>query len=124
MYRSPARSRRSPRPAGNLRTFTAALCLVVACLSGCRDAPPPNPNYREYAYVSNGGSNTVTVIDLRALAVLKTVPVGNSPTGLAVNPKNNEIYVVNTRSDNISVIDAETNKVVSTIGVHSTPYFI
>ena len=66
----------------------------------------------------------MTVIDLRALGILTTVSVGRSPTGLAVNPRKNEIYVANTESNNISVIEAETNKVVSTIGVHRAPFFI
>ena len=43
--------------------------------------------------------------------------VGAEPTGLAANPKRNEVYVVNTGSSNVSVIDAEQNKVVATIGV-------
>ncbi|HVG90252.1 MAG TPA: YncE family protein, partial [Alphaproteobacteria bacterium] len=107
-----------------MRPISLAACLALALLCGCKETPEPSPNYREYAYVSNGGSNSVTVIDLRALAILTTVSVGRSPTGLAVNPRKNEIYVANTESNNISVIDAETNKVVSTIGVHRAPYFI
>src|SRR5476649_669781 len=124
MFKSHARSPRSPRPADNLRAFTLSVCLAIALLGGCNDTPEPSPNYREYAYVSNGGSNSVTVIDLRALSILATVSVGRSPTGLAVNPKKNEIYVANTESNNISVIETETNKVVSTIGVHRAPFFI
>jgi YVTN family beta-propeller protein len=107
-----------------LRAFTLAACLALALLAGCNDTPEPSPNYREYAYISNGGSNSVTVIDLRALAILTTVSVGRSPTGLAVNPRKNEIYVANTESNNISVIDAETNNVVATIGVHRAPFFV
>ena len=55
---------------------------------------------------------------------MRTLPVGTEPTGVAANPKKNEIYVVNTGSSNVSVIDAEQNKVVATIGVHGRPYFI
>jgi YVTN family beta-propeller protein len=65
------------------------------------------PAYREYAYVTNGKSNTVSVIDLRTFALAKTIPVGSEPTGLAANSKKNEIYVVDTNSNNVSVIDAE-----------------
>ncbi|HEY6372376.1 MAG TPA: beta-propeller fold lactonase family protein [Candidatus Sulfotelmatobacter sp.] len=86
--------------------------------------PDYGPAYREYAYVSNGKSNTVSVIDLRTFALAKTIPVGSEPTGLAANGKKNEIYVVNTGSNNVSVINAETNTVVATIGVHGRPYFI
>ena len=86
--------------------------------------PDYGPAYREYAYVTNGKSNTVSVIDLRTFALAKTIPVGSEPTGIAANSKKNEIYVVNAGSNNVSVIDAETNTVVATIGVHGRPYFI
>src|SRR5204863_3301181 len=86
-----------------------------------RQLPTYDPAYREYAYISNGKSNTVSVLDLTPrpyprFNVLKTIPVGTSPTGLAVNRKKNEIYVVNSDSNNVSVIDAERNVVVATIG--------
>jgi YVTN family beta-propeller protein len=77
--------------------------------------PNYGPLYREFAYITNGKSNTVTVIDLRSFRPYRTLQVGTDPTGLAANPKRNEIYVVNTDSSNISVIDAEQNKVVGTI---------
>src|SRR5215472_13589732 len=76
-----------------LHHFTILTVLLVALLSGCSQPPDPAPNYHEYAYVTNGGSNTVTVVDLRSLSVLKTIAVGRSPTGVAANPRRNEIYV-------------------------------
>ena len=89
-----------------------------------RALPSYGPLYREYAYISNGKSNTVTVIDLRGFVPIRTLQVGNDPTGLAANPKRNEVYVVNSGSSNVSVIDAEQNKIVATIGVFGHPYFI
>jgi YVTN family beta-propeller protein len=86
--------------------------------------PSYGPAYREYAYVTNGKSNTVSVIDLRSFRLAGTIHVGLEPTGAAVNSKTNEIYVVNAGSNNVSVIDAEKNTVVATIGVHGRPYFI
>lgn len=74
--------------------------------------------------MSNGGSNTVTVLDLVFLRQDRTLQVGQNPTGMAVNPKRNEVYVVNTRSGSVSVIDAETNRVAATIGVRRLPYAI
>src|SRR5215469_1220024 len=107
------------------RSLVFPFTLLLLCVfCGCSDQPEPVPNYHEYAYVTNGGSNTVTVIDLRALTVLKTIAVGKSPTGVAANPRRNEIYVANTDSNNVSVIDAESNRVVSTIGVHRSPFFV
>lgn len=103
-------------------TLLFPLLLITACKK--RDFPQYPSDYREYAYVSNGGSNTVTVLDLANLRLDRVVRVGDNPTGLAVNPVRNEIYVVNTNSNSISVIDAEKNTVVATIPVHRQPYFI
>ncbi len=80
--------------------------------------------YREYAYVTNGNSNTVSVLDLVNLRPDRTLRVGDNPTGIAANPQRNEIYAVNTKSGTITVIDARSNTIVSTIGVHRQPYFI
>ena len=50
-----------------------------------RQLPAYGPAYREYAYVTNGKSNTVSVIDLRTFQPAKTIRVGNEPTGIAAN---------------------------------------
>jgi YVTN family beta-propeller protein len=105
--------------------LAAALALLLTC-SGCRrnSFPDVPAGYHEFAYISNGGANTVTVLDLVYMRQDRTLRVGDNPTGLAVNPRRNEVYVVNTQSGTISVIDAETNRVVATIPVHRQPYFI
>ena len=127
MFKSRARSRPWSGPAANLRATLHPFILVLSLLAGlggCRQSPEPVPNYHQYANVTKGGSNTVTEIYLRALTVHKTIAVGKSPTGVAANPRRNEIYVANTDSNNVSVIDAENNRVVSTIGVHRSPFFV
>ena len=105
--------------------MTAAVCAVLLGISGChRSGFPDVPaGYREFAYISNGSSNTVTVLDLVYLRQDRTLQVGTNPTNLAVNPVRNEIYVVNTQSGTISVIDAETNRIAATIPVHRLPSF-
>ncbi len=82
------------------------------------------PDYREFAYVTSGGSNTVTVLDLVNLRRERVIAVGANPTGLAVNPVRNEVYAVNSASNSVSVIDTETNRVTATIAVRRKPYFI
>ena len=74
--------------------------------------------------MTNGDTNTVSVLDLVYLRQDRTLQVGTQPTGITANPKRNEIYVVNTGSASVSVIDAEANRVAATIGVHKQPYFI
>jgi YVTN family beta-propeller protein len=100
-------------------------CIILAPAGCTRNHFPRYPsNYREYAYVTNSGSNTVTVLDLVNLRQDRVLAVGSNPTGIAVNPRKDEIYVVNTGSGTISVIDATRNHVVATIPVRRKPYFI
>jgi YVTN family beta-propeller protein len=102
--------------------LTAVLLPLAACRrSGFPDVPD---GYREYAYVSNGAANTVSVLDLVNLRQDRTLRVGDNPTGMAVNPRRNEVYVVNTKSGSVSVLDAEGIRVAATIAVQRTPYFI
>lgn len=109
-----------------LRAAAALLASASFLLAGCRHRGFPEypANYHEFAYVTGGGSNTVTVLDLVYLRRDRMLQVGRNPTGLAVNPVRNEVYAVNTGSNSVSVIDASANQVVSTIGVHQRPYFI
>ncbi len=102
--------------------FAGAGLLLTGC--GHRGFPEYPANYHEFAYVSDGGSDTVTVLDLVYLREDRVLQVGHDPTGMAVNPVRNEIYVVNTGSNSVTVIDAASNKVVATIGVRQRPYFI
>src|ERR1041384_2199667 len=84
------------RPAAS-KCFLASLIFLAGLLVAC-DPRLPNypPAYREYAYVTNGASDSVSVIDLLHFRVVKNIPVGKGPTGVAVNPAKNEVYVVNT----------------------------
>ena len=114
------------------RTSATRLALVLFALAiiGCRpnDFPKYPPNYREYVYVTNGGSDTVTVIDVVNVRVDRELQVGNNPVAVAASPARNEIYVVNEgaagANGSISVIDAEHNAVVATIPLHRQPVSI
>ena len=116
-----------------------ATCLIAGLFAiaiiGCRspDFPKYPPNYREYVYVTNGGSDTVTVIDVVNVRVDRELRVGNNPVAVAASPTRNEIYVVNEgatgpngpiAAGSISVIDAEHNAVVATIPLHRQPVSI
>lgn len=104
----------------------AATLWLLAAASGCnRQRFPDVPaGYREFAYVSNGANNTVSVLDLVYLRQDRTLRVGAGPSGMGVNPARNEVYVVNSQSGTISVIDTNKNEVVATIPVGKLPYSI
>jgi YVTN family beta-propeller protein len=106
--------------------MVAACPLLLVLTLGCHHSSFPDvpAGYREFAYVSNGASNTVSILDLVYLRQDRTVRVGSNPSGLAVNPVRDEVYVVNTQSGSVSVIDTDKNDVVGTIPVGRLPYFI
>jgi|GEM_PF-1089203 len=73
------------------------------------------------AYVSNRGSNTVSVIDTTNNTVISTVHVGKAPWGVAVSPDGKNVYVGNNNSNNVSVIDTVTGKVTDSVNVGNNP---
>ena len=115
----------------NGKALTAIFVAVVALsLAGCRphDFPQYSPNYREYVYVTNSGSDTVTVLDVVNVRIDRELSVGHDPVAVAANPTRNEIYVVNSgtpdANGSMSVIDAEHNAVVATIPLDRQPVSI
>ncbi len=104
----------------------ALFALGLLALTGCRphDFPQYQPNYREYAYIPNGGSNTLTVLDVVNVRIDRELQVGQNPIAVAASPSRNEVYVVNSGSGSISVIDAEHNTVAATIAVKRQPVSI
>ena len=114
--------------ASKLALIPAAFALLA--LSACRshDFPQYPPNYREYAYVTNGDSGTVTVLDVVNVRLDREVPVGQNPVAVTASPTRNEVYVVNSGTKegtgSLSVIDAEKNTVAATIALHRKPVSI
>jgi YVTN family beta-propeller protein len=70
---------------------------------------------RGVAFVTNGGDDSVLVVD-EHFAVLGRVPVtGRNPDAILFEPLREEIYAFNHSSGSITVIDAAQRKVVATI---------
>jgi YVTN family beta-propeller protein len=72
--------------------------------------------------VTNSGEDSVSVIDTATRAVLKKIPVGVQPYGIAVNPAGTRLYVANhgsTAKEAITVIDTATHTVITNIEVTS-----
>jgi YVTN family beta-propeller protein len=95
------------------------------------------PNYAIYdshlnrVYVTNQGSNTLSVIDTDAnSASFKTriaeIPLqGTGPSTVTVLPEtSSKIYVANSGSGNVTVINTLSNQVVKTISVAGQPISI
>ena len=56
--------------------------------------------------VSNSGSNYISVIDRSLERVIAAITVGDKPMGMALNPAQDTIYVVNSGSRTLSVVEA------------------
>ncbi len=83
--------------------------LSVSCMlmyAGIVHAAP-------FAYIANKAGNTVSVVDTASNAVTATIPVGQSPYGVAVNSIGGRAYVSNQNSKTISVIDTMDNSVTT-----------
>jgi YVTN family beta-propeller protein len=100
---------------------------VAALALACFVAPAAQA---QNAYITNSGSNDVSVIDTATNTVVGSpIAVGSAPTGVAVTPDGHRVYVGNYNSSTVSVIDTATSTVIGEpitvgngpIGVAVTP---
>lgn len=98
----------SPAPSGTVAVGSSPFAVAYAASN-------------HELYVSNAGSNTVSVLSSNSNAVLATIPVGGGPGALAYDPSNRDIFVANDFSQNVSVISTATNTVVANIPVGQSP---
>ena len=102
-------SNRSPWRQGPLVT----LLLLVA--AGLAEAQPR-------AYVASTSAGLVTAIDTLTNTPVGTIPVGVSPTRVAVSGDGTKRrYVADSASASVSVIDTASDAVVATIGLGGNP---
>lgn len=71
------------------------------------------------AYVSNAGSNTLSVIDTSTNLVTATIEVGFFPTGIAADPAGTFVYAPLFSDDAIYAIATSTNTLQNTIATRS-----
>lgn len=74
------------------------------------------------AYLTNGGLDTVSVIDTATNTETGVIAVGSDPLGIAVSPDGSTVYVTNNGAASVSVIDTATNTVSATIAVANRPF--
>ncbi len=73
------------------------------------------------AFVSNSEDDTVTVVDLATESVVGTIPTGNFPHGMRMNPAGDVIYVANVESGSVSVLDPVELREIEQIAVGKAP---
>jgi YVTN family beta-propeller protein len=74
-------------------------------------------------FTSNGRAGTVTIFDMKTLAVIDTVQAGTNPDAIVYDPASKRVFAMNGRSSNSTAIDAATGKVVGTIALSGKPEF-
>lgn len=75
-------------------------------------------------FTSNGRDTSVTVFDLKTLAVTGKIKVtGQNPDAILYDANTHKLFTFNGRSSNATVIDAATNTVLSTIPLAGKPEF-
>jgi len=102
---------------GNIASFNGINAGTIPITATITAIPAP----AQLAYMANGASNTVSVINTTTNAVVADIPVGANPGGVAVSPDGKLVYVANSQSSNVSVISTLTNTVIYTIGVGNLP---
>ena len=69
----------------------------------------------ETIYVSNEKDNTLSIIDGKALEVIKTIKVGQRPRGLIMDKEQKYLYICASDDDTIQILDLATNEIVGTL---------
>jgi len=78
-----------------------------------------------FAYISNSGSGTVSVVDTATNTVVTTIPtLGFLPWGVGVTPDGARAYVANLASNSVTVINGSTHTVIRTVAVGRMPFAI
>ena len=71
-------------------------------------------------FITNGGENTVSIVDLKTLQVLKKVDTGANPDAITYDPAKKQVYALNHTGQSATVIDAAFGVVVVTIPLSGT----
>jgi len=75
-------------------------------------------------FTSNGRENTVTIFDLKTLAVISKVNVnGRNPDAIIYEPVSRRVFTFNGQSHDATSIDAKTGMVLATFPVDGKPEF-
>jgi DNA-binding beta-propeller fold protein YncE len=77
----------------------------------------------DHGFISNGRDNSVTVFNLKTLAVVTKLKAGENPDAIVYEPVTHRVFAFNGRSKNATVIDAERNTLAGEFAVGGRPEF-
>ncbi|MEL6511297.1 MAG: YVTN family beta-propeller repeat protein [Pseudomonadota bacterium] len=71
-----------------------------------------SPAFADEIWVSNEKDDTISVIDIETMEVVRTIDVGERPRGITFSQDYSVLYVCASDSDTVQVIDPETGEVL------------
>jgi DNA-binding beta-propeller fold protein YncE len=74
-------------------------------------------------FVSNGGEDTVSVFDLKSLALQKKIKVGTAPDAIVYDPFSKRVFTFNSRSHDTTAVDASKGEVAGKVDLGGKPEF-
>lgn len=74
-------------------------------------------------FTSNGREDTVSVFDLKSLAVQKKIKVGNGPDAILYDPFSKRVFTFNAHSHDTTAVDAAKGEVVGKLDLGGKPEF-
>jgi DNA-binding beta-propeller fold protein YncE len=74
-------------------------------------------------FTSNGREGTVSIFDLKTLATIRKVKVGENPDAILYEPFSGRVFTFNGKSQDSTAIDAATGTVLATIKLDGKPEF-
>ena len=93
-----------------LNIFILLIALVI--FQGCHK--------KSFAIITNQGEDTISIVDLQKLNVIKTIHTKPGPLAVEVL-RNNLAVISNTKNESIQLIDLSSLKIVKTINLGFTP---
>jgi YVTN family beta-propeller protein len=90
-----------------MNLYAFALLLMVVLLAATATG-------QHYAYVTNAGemgdgiNGDLSIIDLATNMVVATVPLGDYPQGVAINPAGTAVYTANSGTNDFTMVDTVT----------------
>jgi YVTN family beta-propeller protein len=77
----------------------------------------------ERGFTSNGREDTVSVFDLKSLAVEKKIKVGSGPDAILYEPFSKRVFTFNAKGHDTTAVDASKGEVVGKIDLGGKPEF-
>lgn len=77
----------------------------------------------EYGFITDGAANAVAVFNRKTNQIVRTIPAGTNPDGVAFEPVTNTVWAFNGRSNDATAIDAKEQKNIATVALPGKPEF-